>query len=181
METDGGGWTVFQRRKDGSVDFYRNWTDYEEGFGDLTGEFWLGLSKIHRLTPIGNDHTLRVELQDFLNEKKYAKYSTFNVRDGTIRYQYTLNVGGYFGTAGDSLTFHNGMKFSTKDKDNDIHTSKTYNCAVQFQGAWWYKSCHYTNLNGLYLVNSNSATGIQWSRWKLNTLKFTEMKLRENN
>ena len=179
METDGGGWTVFQRRMDGSLDFYRNWNDYEEGFGDLTGEFWLGLSKIHRLTPIGNDHTLRVELQDFLNEKRYAKYSTFNVRDGTTRYQYTLNVGGYSGTAGDSLAYHNGMKFSTKDKDNDVNGSG--NCAASNKGSWWYNICLHSNLNGLYLVNSKSSTGIQWNGWKSDSLKFTEMKLRENN
>ena len=178
METDGGGWTVFQRRKDGSLDFYRNWNDYEEGFGDLTGEFWLGLSKIHRLTPIGNDHTLRVELQDFLNEKRYAKYSTFNVRDGTTRYQYTLNVGGYSGNAGDSLANHNGMKFTTKDNDNDIYGS---NCAVSFKGGWWYYNCYQSNLNGLYLVNSKSDAGIRWSLWKQDSLEFTEMKLRQNN
>uniref|UniRef100_A0A1X7TKR3 Fibrinogen C-terminal domain-containing protein n=1 Tax=Amphimedon queenslandica TaxID=400682 RepID=A0A1X7TKR3_AMPQE len=77
METDGGGWTVFQRRQDGSVDFYRNWTDYENGFGDLTGEFWLGLSKIHRLTKEGSN-TLRVDLGDFEGNTAYANYSTFN-------------------------------------------------------------------------------------------------------
>ena len=64
METDGGGWTVFQRRQDGSVDFYRNWTDYEDGFGNLTGEFWLGLGKINCLTK-EQSNTLRVDLGDF--------------------------------------------------------------------------------------------------------------------
>ena len=78
METDGGGWTVFQRRQDGSVDFYRYWTDYENGFGNLTGEFWLGLSKIHRLTKEGSN-TLRVDLGDFEGNTAYANYSTFNV------------------------------------------------------------------------------------------------------
>ena len=71
METDGGGWTVFQRRQDGSVDFYRNWTDYENGFGNLTGEFWLGLSKINRLTKASN--TLRVDLEDFDGNTSYAQ------------------------------------------------------------------------------------------------------------
>ena len=65
MVTDGGGWTVFQRRIDGSVDFYRNWIDYEEGFGDLVGEFWLGLTKIYRLTKAGNKR-LRIDLGDLM-------------------------------------------------------------------------------------------------------------------
>ena len=72
MDTDSGGWVVFQRRMDGTVDFYRNWTDYVKGFGDLSGEFWLGLSKIHRLTGGANPKgavmqrlIMRVDLEDF--------------------------------------------------------------------------------------------------------------------
>ena len=178
METDGGGYTVFQRRKDGSVDFYRNFSDYEEGFGDLNGEFWLGLSKIHRLTQDGTDYTLRVDLEDFENESRYAKYSTFNIGDSTT--DYTITVGGYSGDAGDSLAYHNGGKFSTKDRDNDI---SSYNCAVQYSGAWWYYSCHNSNLNGLYLGGSHSSNGdgVNWKDWKGQrySLKFTEMKIRK--
>ena len=108
MDTDDGGWTVFQRRKDASLDFYHtNWIDYEEGFGDLNGEFWLGLSKIHCLTQDGTDYALRVDLGDFENETCYAKYSTFNIGDSTT--DYTITVGGYSGDAGDSLAFHNGL------------------------------------------------------------------------
>ncbi|XP_076822068.1 veficolin-1-like [Clavelina lepadiformis] len=73
METDGGGWMVFQRRMDGSVDFRRNWQAYVEGFGQLEGEFWLGLDKLNRL--FGNFVTeLRVDLEDFENNKRFAKY-----------------------------------------------------------------------------------------------------------
>ena len=178
METDGGGWTVFQRRQDGSVDFYRNWTDYENGFGTLTGEHWLGLSKIHRITQQGTN-TLRVELEDFDNNKTYAKYSTFNISDSST--QYTLTVSGYSGTAGDSLSSHDGMKFTTKDRDNDIWSD---NCAIIYKGAWWYNSCHASNLNGLYLNGSHSshADGVNWYTWKgvQYSLKFTEMKVRRN-
>ena len=71
METDSGGWTVFQRRKDGSLDLNRNWVDYEEGFGDLTGEFWLGLSKVHRLTRDGTN-SLQVDFGDFESNTAYA-------------------------------------------------------------------------------------------------------------
>ena len=171
METDGGGWTVFQRRKDGSVDFFLDWTDYEEGFGDLNGEFWLGLSKIHRLTQDGTDYTLRVDLEDFENEKRYAKYSTFNIGDNTT--DYTITVGGYSGDAVDSLAYHNGMKFSTKDRDNDLCVCM---CAHVNTGAWWYRACSYTNLNGLYAVWQY---GLYWTGTN-KSLKFTEMKCKKN-
>ena len=94
MTTDEGGWTVFQRRQDGSVDFYRNWTDYKNGFGNMSGEFWLGLYKINLLTK-NNDTELRVDLEDFYGGKRYAKYSKFVVEDENENYK--LTVGGYKG------------------------------------------------------------------------------------
>ena len=176
METDGGGWTVFQRRQDGSVDFYRNWTDYENGFGNLTGEFWLGLSKIHRLTKEGSN-TLRVDLGDFEGNTSYANYSTFSISDGST--EYILTVGGYSGTAGDSLWYHNGSRFSTRDNDND---NWGHNCAQYYTGAWWYNNCHNSNLNGHYFSTGSSGKGLRWwYNWKITSLKFSDMKTRCNN
>ena len=94
MATSGGGWTLFQRRIDGSVDFYLDWKNYTEGFGNLSGEFWLGLNKIHRLSMSGQN-VLRVDLEDFENETRYANYSTFAVANETDKYR--LTVGGYSG------------------------------------------------------------------------------------
>ena len=131
MDSDGGGWVVFQRRMDGSVDFYRNWADYVKGFGDLNREFWLGLNKIHRLTQATNT-TLRVDLADFEGEKRYAKYATFKVLNSSRKYE--LTIAGYSGDAGDSLIWHSGMNFTTKDQDNDRRSSG--NCAIQYKGAW---------------------------------------------
>ena len=181
METDGGGWTVFQRRQDGSVDFYRNWTDYENGFGNLTGEYWLGLGKINRLTK-EQSNTLRVDLGDFDGNTSYAQYTTFSVGNSTT--EYTLTVGGYSGTAGDSLYWHNGMKFSTTDNDNDNNLGG--NCAQYYHGAWWFNKCFASHLNGPYYHNpiiSSSDNGILWPTWKgwYYSLKFTEMKTRRNN
>ena len=179
METDGGGWTVFQRRMDGTINFYRNWAEYVKGFGDLNGEFWLGLSKINRLTYGGTttSKSLRVDLADFDGNKRYASYTTFQVKDSSRKYQ--LNVAGYSGNAQDSLTYHNGMNFSTYDQDNDVYNG---NCASSYKGAWWYKSCHYSNLNGQYLsgVHSSYADGVTWYHWKgyYYSLKISEMKLR---
>ena len=177
METDGGGWTVFQRRMDGSVDFYRYWTDYQQGFGNLSGEFWLGLDKIHRLT--SNATQLHIDLQDFEGNSRYAQYTTFSVGDSESNYN--LSVSGYSGNAGDSFGHHNGDQFSTRDRENDILWSG--NCAQGFKGGWWYNNCYYANLNGLYYggAHSSNGDGVAWLTWKgyYYSLKFTEMKLRK--
>ena len=94
MTKAGGGWTVFQRRIDGSVDFYRNWTEYQKGFGDLNGEFWLGLDKINRLCR-SSKINLRIELEDFQNKTSYADYRTFAVSNETEKY--SLTTSGYSG------------------------------------------------------------------------------------
>ena len=172
MRTDGGGWTVFQRRQDGSVDFYRGWNDYKSGFGQLTTEFWLGNDKIHRLTA-SRPSSLRVELEDWNGVRADAKYGKFNIGDEQA--QYRVEVGSYSGTAGDSLAYHNNMAFTTKDRDNDRWSS---NCALQDTGAWWYNSCHHSNLNAKYLGDKNGR-GVRWVHFGgILSLKSTEMKLR---
>ena len=176
MQTNGGGWTVFQRRKDGSEDFYRNWYDYKHGFGELYGEFWLGLDKIHRLT--STSVTLRIDLMAPDSSKAYANYEEFTI--GNDKSMYVIHFGRYAGTAGDSLQSHKGMKFSTKDKDNDINSG---NCAVSYSGAWWYESCHNSNLNGVYSYEgSGDYSTVVWhgnGGFKgVTSLEKVEMKLR---
>jgi len=92
--TAGGGWLVFQKRLDGSVDFYRSWTEYKRGFGNLTGEFWLGLDNIHRLSTSGS-YKLRVDLEDFDGNTFFAEYDPFEVSSEGEKYQ--LSVGSYNG------------------------------------------------------------------------------------
>ncbi|XP_052086448.1 fibrinogen-like protein A isoform X2 [Mytilus californianus] len=140
MDTDGGGWTIIQKRYDDSVKFQRTWTECENGFGSVNGEYWLGNKHIHRLTSSGT-YELRIDLTDKNDNKKYAKYKTFVV--GNASSQYKLTIGGYSGDAGDSLNYSNGMKFSTVDRDNDLRSS---NCAKN-NGPWWFKDCSYSALN----------------------------------
>ncbi|XP_028403384.1 ryncolin-1-like [Dendronephthya gigantea] len=177
MTTSGGGWTVFQRRLDGSVDFYRGWQDYKQGFGNLSGEYWLGLDKIHRMTNI-LENELRIDMEDTSRNTRYAYYDSFKVSSENEKYK--LNVGGYDGTAGDSLKKHNGMAFSTRDSDNDIDSRR--NCAVEYKGAWWYRHCHESNLNGFYYYGAHTsyADGVNWYHWKAYyySLKSTSMKIR---
>lgn len=181
QDTDNGGWTVFQRRQDGSVDFYRNWQDYKVGFGNLEGEFWLGNDNIHRLLAANSHSELRVDLGDFDNETAYAKYSTFMV--GSESEKYVLTAVGYSGDAGDCMIGPrglNGQMFSTKDKDHDGNSGA---CAQAFHGAWWYNSCHRCNLNGLYIADKRNRNPnyVSWYDWKKtwHPLKFSEMKFRE--
>ena len=159
--------------QDGSVDFYRGWSDYTNGFGDLNGEFWLGLDKLHRLTKV--PQLLRVDLGDFDGNKKYAKFTEFIVGNATSNY--TLTYSQNSGDAGNALGYHRGMQFTTRDRDNDLYAN---NCAVKYRGAWWYNNCYHSNLNGIYINNGTSTDkqGLRWIGWKNNVIKFTEMKLR---
>ena len=169
---------MFQRRQDGSVDFYRGWNDYKSGFGQLTAEFWLGNDKIHRLTA-SRPSSLRVELEDWNGVRVYAKYGRFKIGDEQA--QYRLEVDSYSGTAGDALiAWHNSMAFTTKDRDKDLYNR---NCAVVLTGAWWYNGCGYSNLNGKYLGEKQDYRGVMWYYFKSSwlSLKFTEMKLRPSS
>ena len=104
MTTGGGGWTVIQRRVDESVDFYRNWADYEGGFGDLEGNYWIGLKNMHALTQTPTE--LYVYLENFNGATAYARYASFTI--GDVSTNYVLRVGRYSGTAGDSFIYHDG-------------------------------------------------------------------------
>ncbi|XP_064163901.1 fibrinogen C domain-containing protein 1 isoform X3 [Anguilla rostrata] len=102
MSTDGGGWTVIQRREDGSVNFFRGWDSYREGFGKITGEHWLGMKHIHALT-IQANYELRIDLEDFENSTAFAQYGTFGVGLFSVNPDddgYPLTIGDYSGTAG---------------------------------------------------------------------------------
>ncbi|XP_043942854.1 microfibril-associated glycoprotein 4-like [Protopterus annectens] len=183
MKTDGGRWTVFQKRKDGSVDFYRNWNAYKSGFGVADGEYWLGLENIFLLT-LKRLFELRVDLEDFERNKVFAKYAQFSISSMAINGEeegYRLFVTGFTdGGAGDALTGMSGAKFSTYDHDQD---SSSGNCASQYSGAFWYTSCHCANLNGRYLTGSHVsyANGVNWCKWKgyYYSVKISEMKMRQ--
>ncbi|KAL5009590.1 hypothetical protein ScPMuIL_011895 [Solemya velum] len=182
IQTEGEGWTVFQRRQDGSVDFYRDWASYETGFGDLLGEFWLGNHFIYSITSQGS-YELRVELSDFEGNTRYAHYDDFSVGDASTNY--TLAVSGYSGNTGDSLEYHNNMPFTTQDRDHDWHSG--VNCAVLCKGAWWYRNCGPSSLNGEYHHHgehiSSDVDGVYWYHWRgyHYSLRSTTMSVRRRN
>lgn len=186
QQTDGGGWTVIQRRRDGTVNFYRDWKEYKNGFGELLNEFWLGNENIFTLSfsavyPHGSE--LRIDMEDFKNNLYYEKYSRFQVENELLKYQ--LHVSSPSGTAGDGgfgMTYHSGMKFTTYDRDNDGDDGK--NCAEEFKGGWWYNACGRALLNGYYYVN-NEEKNMKTHGWRIwwfpvpeHRLKFVEMKMR---
>uniref|UniRef100_H0V0Z9 Fibrinogen alpha chain n=1 Tax=Cavia porcellus TaxID=10141 RepID=H0V0Z9_CAVPO len=197
QETSLGGWLLIQQRMDGSLNFNRTWQDYKRGFGSLNdqgeGEFWLGNDGVHLLTRKGS--VLRVELEDWAGEGAFAEY---HVWVGSEAEGYALRVSSYQGNAGDALiegfaeegeeyTSHNGMQFSTFDKDADQWEE---NCAEIYGGGWWYNNCQAANLNGIYYSGGiydpreNSPyeieNGVVWGPFKGTdySLKVVRMKIR---
>ncbi|VDI76708.1 Hypothetical predicted protein [Mytilus galloprovincialis] len=126
-----------------------------------------------------NDYGLRIELENFALKKRYAEYDSFKISDELSYFQ--LSIEGYSGDAGDSLAYHNGMNFSTKDRDNDPSSDR---CAVDFLGAWWYNDCQRSNLNGQYLSfgsHTSSDHGIEWFTFTgpAYSLKSSKMMIRK--
>ncbi|XP_062699598.1 ryncolin-1-like [Aedes albopictus] len=136
QEKHGGGWLVIQHRFDGSVNFYRNWTDYKNGFGKVDGEFWIGLEKLHKLTKNKNT-TLMVEIEDHDGNYGYGSYNSFEIGNETEKYV-LKRLGAHAGSINDSMRVHEGNMFTTRDSDNDKFNG---NCAQEEGGAWWYKQC----------------------------------------
>ena len=171
MNTDGGGWIVIQRRQDGSVDFYRDWNDYMAGFGNLSGEFWLGNNNLRNLTESTGTWQLRIDLEDGEGNKVWADYAMFQITGENFQ----LHVNSYntASTAGDSLTtsIHNGMMFTTRDNDNDQWDNG--NIATVWKGAWWYDlSTVYSELNCVY-------QNMVWFTWNKQVTK-SALKIRSS-
>ncbi|XP_036438885.1 fibrinogen gamma chain [Colossoma macropomum] len=204
IDSFGRGWTVLQRRRDGSVSFNRDWAPYKEGFGylspDDSTEFWLGNEKIHLLSVQSSvPYVLRIEMVDWEGMKKYADYAMFKVGPEADKYRltYAYYFGGDAGDAFDGFDFgddasdkvhtsHNGMQFSTADQDNDKYHG---NCAKQDGSGWWMNRCHAAHLNGKYYKGGKYTAkdagqhgfdnGIIWATWHTRwySLKQTTMKI----
>nr|XP_023674341.1 angiopoietin-related protein 3-like [Paramormyrops kingsleyae] len=144
MTADGGS-TVIQRRQDGSVEFDQTWEKYENGFGSLEREFWLGLRKIHSIARQG-DYILRIELEDWKQGRRSADYH-FSLEGAALHYAIRLRP--LSGSLEDALGNQTGMGFTTKDRDNDNDAEA--NCAHSYTGGWWFNACGDANLNGKYI------------------------------
>ena len=168
--TDGGGWTVIQVNRRERLNFTKDWDEYRKGFGDASGEQWLGNDVIHSLTPA----QLLIELRDSQGNRGFALYQHFQVSDS--RDKFRLNITRYNGTIGDAITNNNSndrfnqndMQFTTFDEDNDRNPRKL--CGGG--GGWWLNFCGYANLN-----NPNK---IKWDSWRaVGSIVSSTMKIRQ--
>ncbi|XP_038163194.1 fibrinogen beta chain [Cyprinodon tularosa] len=211
--TQNGGWVLIQNRLDGSVDFGRRWDEYRRGFGNIAfqsskrfcevpGEYWLGNDHISQLTKMGPTVVL-IEMEDWKGDRVHAQYQQFTIQSETSNY--IMAVDGYSGNAGNcflegalelhgenrTMTIHNGMMFSTFDRDNDNWTpgDPSKQCSREDGGGWWYNRCHSANPNGRYYIGGSytpqmakhgTDDGVVWMNWKGSwySLKAISMKIR---
>ena len=183
MTSNEGGWTVFQRRIDGAVNFNRSWEDYKNGFGSVNGEYWLGNKFIHQLSKSVSNTLVRIEGIDFQNNHKFIIFEKFWIEDERNKYKLTT---GTFKKGSQNLNPHdwkygNGMYFTTYDRDNDMTGG---NCAVIYSGGWWYKNCFGMSPNNRYSKTEiiTFAQAIVWSAWTgfKKTLKTFKMSLKRS-
>uniref|UniRef100_A0A8C3M3F1 Uncharacterized protein n=1 Tax=Geospiza parvula TaxID=87175 RepID=A0A8C3M3F1_GEOPR len=199
MDFRGGGWTVVQKRTDGIVQFQRTWSEYLDGFGDLTGEFWLGLRKIFDIVNQKATHfSLYVDLESENDKHAYASYNGFWIEDESCYFK--IHLGHYSGNAGDAFRGYrrednqNSMPFSTFDVDNDgcrpmctVKGQPVKSCSnFSDNTGWWFNKCGLANLNGVHRYRGRFlATGIHWDTWTMNKkpvkIKSVSMKIRRTN
>ncbi|XP_077905203.1 angiopoietin-4 [Ictidomys tridecemlineatus] len=178
MESNGGGWTIIQRRVDGSEDFQRSWKEYKEGFGNPAGEYWLGNEAIHQLTSRAT-YSLRVELEDWEDQEAYAQYERFQL--GSEAQLYRISVSGYSDSVGRQTgLFLRSANFSTRDADNDNCVCE---CAQLLSGGWWFDACGLSNLNGVYYRDGQHLRRMDGVRWQYfrgpgYSLRATRMMIR---
>ena len=197
LETDDHGWIVIQRRVDNTTDFDRGWNEYKKGFGDLRGNYWIGLDNLNLLAGRERPAILRIDLR-VSNSPSYLYHATYNyfvVDDETTGYRLIISDYQSTSTLKDYLSptsnaGHNGMEFTTKDKDNDEDT--LYNCASQLSGGWWFRNCRSVHLNGIFPYQSGDCDDFTYQQdtkelyWNKITscgkkITFAEMKIRYIN
>lgn len=160
MDRDAGGWIVIQRRISNCLYFNRDWKSYKEGFGNLKGNFWIGLEQLEILAAPGKGAMLRVEMEeaDKCTTASYGKFEISNAAD-----VYRLRVANHSGNSSDGMGPQNGMRFSTPDRDHD---NSSLSCATMFSGGWWFKDClptPHANLNGVFMSHGHDPpSGIIW-------------------
>ncbi|XP_028392900.1 uncharacterized protein LOC114517402 [Dendronephthya gigantea] len=174
QEKFGGGWTVFQRRVDGSESFNRDWATYKHGFGDLEKNFWLGNDFIHRLAPTKRE--LLLDLNSEKGDHAFVLYKSFQVNSEEDLYR--LHVSKYQDSVANCMQGENGKRFTTYDRDHDNH--KNENCAVKRKGGWWFSACGQCHLNGVH--GGSWVKVMKFNLWTGNVrLNRAEMKTRKNN
>ena len=167
-----GGWTVIQRRVNNLTPFNRTWEEYKNGFGDPSGNHWIGLQKIRNILTAESSSTfqLYIGMESFhpTDTSRSAFYDSFSLGDEQEKYELHIGSVSQDSNAGDSLMYHNGKQFSTPDQDND--STPRVHCAQRFNAGWWFGSCHDSLLNGQYydgglLADLELPDGIIWETW----------------
>lgn len=177
-------WTIFQRRMNGNQNFYLTYSQYAAGFGTLTENYWWGNDRTAAFTALFPSKA-RIDL-GYQAEKGVSIYDTWQIGDASTGYLLTNTLGTCSGTCSGSIS--SGYKFSTHDVDQDVSGSS---CAVSYQGAWWYTSCHGSNLNGVW-GNPKGAyasgpcwngfpAGTSYSNVPAITADFTQMAVAERD
>ncbi|XP_008938841.1 PREDICTED: angiopoietin-related protein 3 [Merops nubicus] len=178
----GTSWTVIQNRVDGSLDFNQTWDAYINGFGDLNGEFWLGLNKTYSITRQG-EYLLRLELQDWRENRRYIQYA---FRLGGPASAYGLRLARVSGSIPSALPEHTQLHFSTADRAGGGPAD--FNCPENYLGGWWHSECEETNLNGKYVEPRSRGRldrrkGLYWKpkKGRYYLLKSTKIMIHPTN